>query len=144
MSGKNLHDIVREVVGKNAPDEVPVFEELYRDSLSDPHKAAAPSAPGANAMGVEIAAFLTPVLIAVLSDATKDMLGTGLRAIAKRVWNRLTGRRSVAADTFINAFPPDQMLRVSAALARTLRHRGYGQTEVDQICRDLTAAAAAA
>ena len=144
MDARPLHDVVWDIVSKNAPNETAVFDELYRDSLSDPQRAAAHAAPGANAMGVEIATFLTPVLIAVLSDVTKDLLGTGLRALVRRVWHRLTGDRSVAENTTVRALSAAELLSVSADLARRLRQRGYAQAEIDQICRDLSTAAAVA
>jgi hypothetical protein len=143
MADRNLHDIVREVVVKNRPDEETVFEDLYQDSLADPHAAAADAAPGASAMGVEIVAFLTPILVSVLSDVAKDALGAGLRFGAKRLWNRITHHTEVPADTAV-ALTSEQIVAASAALARKLRLRGYGQAEIDQICRDLTAAAAPA
>lgn len=141
MADRYLHDIVRDVVGKNAPAESAIFEELFQVSLADPHKAAARSAPGANAAGLEIAAFLTPILVAVLSDSAKDLLGTGLRAVAKRAWRGLPGRRALAPDTTVAVADTERMQLISATLARTLRGRGYGQAEIDQICRDLAAAA---
>lgn len=144
MAGRHLHDIVRDVVAKNAPDETPTFEELYRDALADPHKASAESSPGASAAGIELAVFLTPILVAVLSDLTKDLLGTGVRAAVRRIWHRISGRAAVPADLTVGALGVEQMQLVSAALARKLRHRGYGQAEIDQICRDLAAAAATA
>ncbi|NUT31625.1 MAG: hypothetical protein HOV79_00985 [Hamadaea sp.] len=142
MAGRQLHDIVRDVVAKNAPDETATFEDLYRDALADPHRASAQSSPGASAAGIELAVFLTPILVSVLSDLTKDLLGTGLRAAARRLWGRISGRAAVPPDLSVEALNVEQLSLVSAALARKLRHRGYGQAEIDQICRDLAAATA--
>jgi hypothetical protein len=141
MADRSLHDVVRDVVAKNAPSEGPIFEELFQVSLADPHKAAARSAPGASAAGVEIVAFLTPILVVVLSDATKELLGTGLRAVARRAWRSMTRSSAAAADMTVALADPDRLHVINASLARKLRERGYGQAEIDQISRDLLDAA---
>lgn len=121
-------DLVREIVARHAPQELPYFDRVRRVPVRS-------GGPGPLADGLGITALIvTPVLLAVV----QDLIGGGVRAGLRALWRRI--RRRADPPTGMGPLTAEQVRYARATAERELLAAGLPAAEVDRIVTDFAAA----
>jgi hypothetical protein len=99
LSAVQVSEVVREVIRQLAPEELPVFDRMADDWLSDGPRRRRPGKPPGAAVGFGVETLLLtqlafPIITAAIGEVLGDVAGDRVRLRA----SRRAGRRAATAE----------------------------------------------
>ncbi|WP_239313619.1 hypothetical protein [Frankia sp. Cj3] len=140
---KSAQDLVRSVIARYAPQELPYLDRVTRLCAENPDvmyispkRRTEPLADGGLMAALVI---VTPILYAALNDLAKDSVTGGVHAL----WQRIRRAKRKAADLDpqapLGTFSPEQILLAKATMIRRLLQEGQSAEQSEALAEEFVA-----